>query len=126
MPEWLISLDGFVLPSLSEGCPHILMEAMAGGLPCVATRVGAVPDLVEEGVSGLLARGGNAESLKTALEKLLALPDGGASLGQGARKRMEGYSPARERQEWGKAYRRVGNGSKGAGHPIPRRPLDTI
>ena len=54
IPAWLRTLDVFVLPSVSEGCPNILMEAMASGVPCVATRTGANEELMQDRVSGLL------------------------------------------------------------------------
>ena len=106
MPAWLNSLDAFVLPSVSEGCPNILMEAMAGGLPCVASRVGAVEDMIEDGVSGLLVPYGNAEALQAALERLISMPDQGAALGRGARERMRSFSAQREEREWQTVYRR--------------------
>jgi len=106
MPAWLDSLDAFVLSSLSEGCPNILMEAMAGGLPCVASRVGAVEDLIEDGVSGLLVPYGNAQALQAALDGLIIMPDRGAALGRAARERMRSFSPQRERREWQAVYRR--------------------
>jgi glycosyltransferase involved in cell wall biosynthesis len=124
--DWLMSLDAFVLPSVSEGCPNILMEAMACGVPSVATRVGAVPDLMEDGVSGLTVPYGNADALRKALERLLAMPGEGASLGENARMRMERFSLTRERQEWQRVYRKVLGADQGVEHEIPRRPLDTI
>ena len=63
MADWLLSLDGFVLPSVSEGCPNILLEAMACGLPCVSTRVGATPVIMEDKVSGLLVPAGDSRAL---------------------------------------------------------------
>lgn len=101
MNAWLAGLDAFVLPSVSEGCPNVLMEAMAMGLPCVATRVGAVEALVEDGVSGLLVPWGDSKALARALARLRADPALAASLGRNARQRMAGFSPSRERQAWG-------------------------
>jgi sugar transferase (PEP-CTERM/EpsH1 system associated) len=54
VPELLASLDSFALPSLAEGISNTLLEAMASGLPVVATRVGGNSELVVDGVSGLL------------------------------------------------------------------------
>jgi len=105
--DWLLSLDMFVLPSISEGCPNILMEAMACGVPSVATKVGAVTDLIEDGVSGLIAPYGNADALEKTMEKLMGMPDGGASLGRSARVRMERFSPVWEKEEWRKIYQRL-------------------
>ena len=104
MPGWLCTLDAFVLPSLWEGCPNVLMEAMAAGLPCVATRIGAVEELVEDGVSGMLVSHGDAAALGAALERLLLLPDRGAALGAAAREHMRSFSEERERSAWQAVY----------------------
>lgn len=56
-------IDVFALPSLSESCPNALLEAMAFGLPCVATAVGGVPEIIEHGTNGLLCPAGNATEL---------------------------------------------------------------
>ena len=74
------------------------MEAMACGHPCVATRVGAVEDLMEDGVSGLIVPWGNAMAIAEALERIIELPDRGLSLGLAARNRMNEFSPERERR----------------------------
>lgn len=62
--------DVFCLPSFAEGVPVVLMEAMASGLPVVASRVMGIPELVEEGVTGRLVSPGAAEPLADALEEL--------------------------------------------------------
>lgn len=108
MPAWLCGLDLFVLPSVSEGCPTVLMEAMACGVPCVATRVGAVADLMEDGRSGLIVPRGNAQALAEAMERILRMPDAGLSLGQAARRRMGDFSLQREKMQWQALYREVG------------------
>lgn len=62
--------DVFVLPSFAEGLPVVLMEAMASGLPVVATRIAGVSELVEDGVSGLLVPPGDATALAGAICRL--------------------------------------------------------
>lgn len=75
-PERLLQASQiFVLPSRSEGMSNALLEAMATGLPCVASRIGGNVDLVEHGATGLLTPPGNAAALADALNALLE--DGG-------------------------------------------------
>lgn len=107
IPQWMMGLDCFVLPSVTEGCPNILMEAMAAGLPCVATRTGANEVLIEDRVSGLLVPWGNSAALTAALKETLDKPEFAESMGRAARKRMEDFSARREREEWESIYREV-------------------
>jgi glycosyltransferase involved in cell wall biosynthesis len=67
----LSNADLFVLPSLHEGSPNALIEAMAVGLPCIASSVGGVLDLIEDGQSGLLVPSADSEALKTAIHRVL-------------------------------------------------------
>jgi glycosyltransferase involved in cell wall biosynthesis len=73
--------DLFVLASIversgfMEGIPVALMEALAAGVPVVATRLSGVPELVRDGVTGLLAEPGDAASLRDALERAISEPD---------------------------------------------------
>ncbi len=69
--KFLTGLDVFVLPSVKEGFPWALLEAMAARIPAVATRVGAVPEMLEDGVSGILCEPGNAQQLAHGIVKLL-------------------------------------------------------
>jgi len=66
--------DIFVYPSYSEGLPMAVIEAMASGLPIVATHVGGLPDLVREGVNGILVEPGCPTKLATALGKFILDP----------------------------------------------------
>ncbi|MBI4798311.1 MAG: glycosyltransferase [Desulfarculus sp.] len=104
---WLLSLDALVLPSLSEGCPNLLMEAMACGLPCVATRVGAVPELMTDNVSGLLVPWAAPQALGLALGRLRSQPDLALSLGKQARRAMRVFTPEVERGQWQDLYREL-------------------
>ena len=73
---YLRAADAFVLPSRSEGLPVALLEAMACGLPCVATRVGGSIEVLEDGQSGELVASGDAPALARALERALQLGPG--------------------------------------------------
>ncbi len=64
------AMDMFVLPSLNEALPIVILEAMAVGLPVVATRVGGVPEIVQDGATGLLVAPGDEAALLTALNRL--------------------------------------------------------
>jgi glycosyltransferase involved in cell wall biosynthesis len=87
--ERLRSAGIYALPSRSEGQPIGIIEAMASGIPIVATRVGAIPDMVRDGEHGLLVDPGQPDQLAEALETLLASPDLRSSMGTSARKRAE-------------------------------------
>lgn len=78
-----------VLTSQSEGMPLSLIEAAACGVPAVATAVGGVPELVEEGVTGLLAPAGDAADVARKLDRVLREPDFARQLGAAARRRVE-------------------------------------
>ena len=70
--EQLSKADIFVLPSLNEGIPVVLMEAMACGVPCISTPVNGIPELIEHNVTGLLATQGDLDALVRQLERLMA------------------------------------------------------
>ena len=86
--EHYAASDVFCLPSLAEGIPIVLMEAMATGLPVVATRVGGIPELVRDGKSGLLVAPGRADVLAAALGRLAGAPELRAAMGTAARERV--------------------------------------
>lgn len=75
IPELMAAMDIFVLPSLGEGISNTILEAMATGLPVIATRVGGNPELVQEGVTGRLVPPADPEALAQAL--LLYVRDAG-------------------------------------------------
>jgi len=63
--------DIFVLPTLSEGTPHVLVEARANGLPCISTTVGGVPSTVTDGVDALLVPPKNPRALARAMKRII-------------------------------------------------------
>jgi glycosyltransferase involved in cell wall biosynthesis len=72
VPEILSILDIFVLPSLKEGLPMALLEAMASHVPVVATNVGAVPAVIEDGVTGILISPMDSAVIARAISQLLS------------------------------------------------------
>ncbi|WP_116112802.1 glycosyltransferase family 4 protein [Austwickia chelonae] len=86
--------DVYVSPSFMEGLPVVLMEGMATGLPAVATSIAGVPELVVDGVNGLLVRPGRADLLADALTQLAGAPQLREELGaQGRRTVLEEFVP---------------------------------
>jgi len=85
VPSVLKLMDVLVLSSLSEGSPNIVLEGMAVGLPIVATRVGGVPDLVKDEVTGLVVEPEDAAGLSSAVLSLLDDPDRARVMGDAGR-----------------------------------------
>jgi glycosyltransferase involved in cell wall biosynthesis len=84
--------DVFVLPSLNEGMGRVLVEAMAAGLPIVASRVGGIPDLIKDGENGLLISAANAPALAQAIADLLADKKKRKRMGEAGKKRCRQFS----------------------------------
>lgn len=87
--SWLPIMDVFVLPSLTEGTPLALLEAMSFGIPVVASSVGGIPDMVESGLNGILVKPGSAGEIKDAIYNLYHAPDYKNKIGKSARKGVE-------------------------------------
>ena len=93
--RYLYSAVAFVLPSVRtargdmDGIPVVLMEAMAAGTPVISTTVSGIPELVENGVTGLLAPPGDSTALADCMERLLVNPSYALTLAAKARARIE-------------------------------------
>jgi glycosyltransferase involved in cell wall biosynthesis len=88
MPTVYREFDVVVSTSHSEAMPLAIMEAMASGVPVVATRVGGVPDLIEQGGCGWLCEPGNFDSVASRIAALLEQPAERARMARRARERM--------------------------------------
>ena len=77
--------EALLLPSYQETAPMVIQQAMAAGLPVIASRVGGVPDQVEDGITGLLFTPGDVEGLSEAIERLRADPFALARMSEAAR-----------------------------------------
>jgi len=86
---WLAAMDVFVLSSDWEGMSNAVLEAMAAGLPVVATAVGGTPEVVVNGVTGLLVPPRDPDTLAQAITRLLRNPDLRREMGQAGRERVE-------------------------------------
>jgi glycosyltransferase involved in cell wall biosynthesis len=85
VPSLLASADAFVLPSRSEAFPNSVIEAMAAGLPVIASAVGGLLDLIDEGRTGVLVPPSDPAALTSALHLLIDNPACAASMGRAAR-----------------------------------------
>lgn len=92
IPVRLQEADIFVLPSLQEGLPLSLLEAMASGLPVVASVVGGIPSVVRDGENGLLVAPGDVTGLRDALVRLLENPGICRRMGSAARRDARAWS----------------------------------
>ncbi len=72
--KYLKAFDLFVLPSVKEGQPWVILEAMAASLPIVATNIAGIPEMIENEVSGLLVEPADSNALAEAIEKMLIRP----------------------------------------------------
>ncbi|HNW60206.1 MAG TPA: glycosyltransferase family 4 protein [bacterium] len=105
VPSLLPELDLFILPSLGEGVPLALLEAMAAGLPAIATAVGGVPEVLDSGRAGLLVPPGDSAALAAAIESLATDAALRRTLGQCGRDRIvAAYSRAAMCARYEKEY----------------------
>lgn len=89
IPNWLSFSDVLVLPTLYEGLPNVVLESMACERPVVATKVGGIPEAVEDGESGILVEKGDVNGLIQAIVTLIENPDLRLKMGQAGRKIVE-------------------------------------
>lgn len=89
VPAVLREATIYVQPSYREGLSNAVLEAMAAGLPVVASRISGNEDIIDEGVSGLMVEAGDAAQLAAALRRLAADPDLARRLGEAARRMVE-------------------------------------
>lgn len=74
IPEQLAQADCFVLPSLKEGFGIAILEAMAAKIPVIGTKVGGIPDIIEDGKTGLLVEPANSQEIAEAIQKIYQSP----------------------------------------------------
>ncbi len=87
--NWLTAMDLFVFPSHSEGTPMALLEAMAAGVPCIATAVGGIPAVIHSGINGILVSPGKPEEISAAVRLLVSDRDKGSGMAKCAQLKIE-------------------------------------
>lgn len=107
VPRMLAAADVFVLPSHTEALPTAVAEAMAAGLPVVATRVGGIPEMVDR-KTGILVEPGDQHGLALAVGDILAEPDRGRELGErGAQRAEQDFDIRRQTRRLVDEYRQL-------------------
>jgi len=91
VPELLPCFDVSVLPSTAEGLPNVVLEAMAAGIPVVATAVGGTVEILEDGVCGLLVPPRDPEALAKAILRILQEPSLAEQLARAGQERVRAY-----------------------------------
>jgi len=116
VPDLMSAADGYLLSSAWEGMPVVLLEAAAVGLPIVATRVGGVPEVVEDGATGYLAPPGDAEALGRAMERVEAMaPEERVAMGRRGRSLVEErYGTTHVMERWNRIYSELAAGARGS------------
>jgi glycosyltransferase involved in cell wall biosynthesis len=105
--DWMRLFDCMVLPSLTEGTPNAVLEAMSMQIPTIASSVGGVPDLIADERNGLLVEPGDSGALAAAMSRVLRSPQLCRQLMEGAAGVSEEYSPAGQREKFLAMYAMV-------------------
>ncbi|HSL47817.1 MAG TPA: TIGR03088 family PEP-CTERM/XrtA system glycosyltransferase [Candidatus Deferrimicrobiaceae bacterium] len=114
VPAVLAAMDVFALPSVAEGISNTILEAMASGLPVVATRVGGSPELIEDGVGGALVPPRDPAALAGALTAYLEEPGLRSLHGKSARQRVtDRFGLERMCEAYAGVYRSLLTGTPG-------------
>ncbi len=105
--DYYARTDAFVLPSFAEGLPVVLMEAMAMEIPCITTHITGVPELIQNGVNGLLVAAADVEGLSEAINYLMDHPEESQRLaGAGRKKVLADYELGRNVAQLAKVFAR--------------------
>ncbi len=119
MPRVLRAMDVFVLPSIAEGISNTILEAMATGLPVVATRVGGNAELVVHGTTGRLVPAENPEALAEGIAEYVSDPIRRLDHGALARARaVDVFGLDVMRDTYASLYARLGGRSPAMIHPV--------
>jgi glycosyltransferase involved in cell wall biosynthesis len=109
MPELYAEHDVFVFPSLMEGLPSVLLEAMASGMPVITAETCGMPDVIENEFNGLLIPPADAGALEQAILKLANSPELRRRLGQAARDTMRRYTWERAGRQLEALFQKIVN-----------------
>lgn len=104
IPEVLAAFDVFVHPAIAESFGMVIIEAMAMARPVLSTPVGIAPEVVREGVTGVLASGSSPLALAEGLRSIFALQAQWPTLGEAARRAVRGFTAARMGQRYSELY----------------------
>lgn len=115
--------DVFCLTSRQEGFGIVLLEAMASSLPVVATRAGAIPEVVVEGETALLVPVGSARKVADAIATLAWEPDRARDLGEAGRRRVASFAWPLVAERFLSTIRRLSLTSRGSAHRMPSPPV---
>jgi glycosyltransferase involved in cell wall biosynthesis len=96
---FLHAMDCVVLPSIMEGFGFVLVEAMAVGKPVIASRVGGIPEIVEDGVTGILVDPRDSQSLAKHIILLLQDPQRRLTMGRAGKKRVQEHFTSKRMNE---------------------------
>jgi glycosyltransferase involved in cell wall biosynthesis len=99
--------DFFLMPSHSEGSPNALLEAIAAGVPVIASRTGGIPEIITHEATGLLTPPRNPPALAAAIRSLLGHPERAAALAARASKEIARFSPITYRRTISEVYKKV-------------------
>lgn len=107
--SYMKACDILVFPSISDGCPNKVLEAMLAGCAIIATDAGGIPELIRDGVDGILVPPRDRQALESAIEMLIDDPARCRSLGESARARaLNDFTPSIERNAWLNCYQEAG------------------
>lgn len=99
VPDWLHASDLFVFPTYYEGLPRAVMEALPAGIPVIASAVSSIPEIIEDGVSGVLVSAHDANEWKARIVWALEHPEDCARLGRAAQARAQRFTEERMLRE---------------------------
>lgn len=123
MVDWYAAADVVVLPSLSEGFPFVVLEALAMARPVVATKVNGVPELIRDGIHGLLVPPRNPQALYATIQTLLHDPSLAARLGKAGQQEVAArFTSERMIQDTVKAIEEAIPASR-CSLNVPQRPV---